>query len=55
LACSEVGVDSGNFTTEMSESSADSLNNAETVAYFPFTINVGVENTQDVLEFGVVF
>jgi hypothetical protein len=39
----------------MSETTADSFNHSQTVTYLSLTIDVGVENTQDVLEFGVVF
>jgi hypothetical protein len=55
LASSKVGVDSSYFATEMGEPSADSLNDSETVTYLSLTIDVGVENTEDVFEFGVVF
>ena len=54
LAGSEVGVNSGNLAAEVGKPPSDTLNDSETVAYLPLAIDVGVENTEDVLEFTVV-
>ena len=55
LSCSESGVESEDLADEESESSANSLNLFESEGNGSFTINVGIENTVDVLKgvFGV--
>jgi hypothetical protein len=50
LSGSEFWVDSEDLTDEESESSANSLNLVERKRYSPFTIDVGVEDTMNVLE-----
>ncbi len=53
LACSEPGVNSQDLADEESESSADTSDCLEGEGYSSFTVDVGVEDTVDMLE-GVV-
>jgi hypothetical protein len=50
LSSSEFRVDSKNLADEESEPSANSLNLVERKRYSPLTIDVGVEDTMNVLE-----
>jgi hypothetical protein len=50
LSSSEFRVDSENLADKESESSANSLNLVERKRYSPLTIDVGVEDTMNVLE-----
>ena len=50
LACSESGVDSQDFADEESVSSTDTLYSLKGKRNCPLTIDVGVEDTVDVLE-----
>lgn len=50
LSSSEFWVDSEDLTDKESESSANSLNLVERKRYSPLTIDVGVEDTMNVLE-----
>jgi hypothetical protein len=50
LSSSEFRVDSEDLTDKESESSANSLNLVERKRYSPLTIDVGVEDTMNVLE-----
>jgi len=55
LTSSKLGVDSENLADEESESSSDSLDLVEGEGYGSLSVDVGVENTMDVLKcvFGV--
>ena len=54
LAGPQVRVHSGDLAAQVGEPPSDALDHSQTVAHLPLTVDVGVENTQDVLELGVV-
>jgi hypothetical protein len=53
LASSDSGVDSQNFANEISEPSANTPNSFKGIRYSSFAIDVGVENTMDMLEVSI--
>ncbi len=53
LSCSESWVDSENFTDKESESSSNTLNFVKSVWDSSLTIDIGVENTVNMLEVSI--
>ena len=48
--CSEFGVDSENFANKVAKSPTDSLNSLQSIRYGSCSLNVRIEDTQNVLE-----
>ena len=53
FACSDSRVDAEDFADEEAEASADSLDLLEGEGNSPLAVNVGIEDTVDVLEVGI--
>jgi len=53
LTSSKLGVDPEDFTDEESVSSADTFDSIESVGDCSLSVDVGVQNTMDVLESGI--
>lgn len=53
FSCSDAGVDPQNFADEESKPTSNSLDFLQCEWYSPFAINIGVEDTVDMLELSV--